>query len=715
MSEVAAELSDEDKRLKEVMKGAPKPEYIQQVLPELFEHYKERNKYIALCRQHIQGTHEIEKPAATRFDVKTLHLWAFRSFVNERLARFLPRPRYRVVPPGISDTAISFATSLEKGLNTMEYWIRRQNDAWGNLVADVIMFDGGAMRTEMNLAAAYPDLSVNEDGEDNITRGLPTGMEDENDEDDPNARIERANKVRVKAREDYKKKQGIQKLFTDTYVPYEAFFPVPDNENEYLELEFRSLRKVIANERFDKIVRLDLEKRMKDDVKYATFAAQVPIVRYCDENVYAYYLVDEIDTLETNETGRLQRFIEKGSRLGNLRFLYAYRHEAGVPIYTHVIGMHGGWSNGNTDKVIGRVKALLELEGAQDEVASQVFTNVRETLWPTMKITYSDKRPAEGLDDGDVRKINPRGTQDIELFEGENVEPIFQPRPNPLVGDIMDRIADSMAKIGGAPGLYGVHQPGVEGGFQESQLLQQADSQYARIEGNIVTGAQNLAIVKLALIKASGEKIWIRSRKTKGKKEYFEDIAIDPEDLDPIPEIDAIVKALSQGNEAVALRNYITATSDVNGIPGTAPMARSSARQEFLAMESPDDEEVLVVKQGIMDRLRPVIMDEEVKKRYNLYSVEELMAQQGAAADPMGLMGMDPELASQMGMFAGGQAPPDPNAMMAPPMDPAMMGMPGPGVSMQGVGGGLPTGLGQPEATAGRIDQMTMAPVAPLP
>lgn len=704
--------------------GVPTPAYIEQVLPELFHHYKVRNEVIANARAHVAGEHTIEKPAATRYDVKTLHSWAFRAFVSERHARFLPIPRIRVIPPGTTDTALGKASEMEKAINALFYWLRRYNDDWRTTVADVIMVDGGCLRVEMNANAAWPKLAVNEglnddgepydDDEDHITRGMPTGSEEEDgekvEEEERNSRIKKANDARSNAREEYKRKQGVNGLVSMTYVPYEAFFPFPDSDisEEFIEIEFRSVRKILANDRFAPDVREDIRKQVADDVKYASVNAQMPIIRYSSKTHYAYYLVDKIDSLEANETTRLARFIKDEKNIQGLRLLYSYEHGADMPLYAHIIGQHGGWVSGNTDYVKGRINALLETEGKIDELLSQALSNVRETFWPTLKIKLDMARPPESANDGDPQKITPHGTGDLELYTNEDVEPLFQARTNPVYVDLMDRLMQTMAKIGGAPGLYGIHQPGVEGGFQESQLLQQADSQYAAIESNIVTGAQNVVLIFLSLFRASNEKVWVRARSKKaGRPEYFEELSIDPDNLNPIPEIDAVVKARSSGDEAVRLRNYITATTDVGGIPGTAPYDRATGRQELLDIEQPDDMDVMVKKQTIIDQLWPEIVAAEVKKRYSLFTVEEIAAQ-NQEQDLAAVMQNDPELAAQMGMLTNGQAPPDPSVAAAPPV----AGTP---VSQQGVGGGLEVGMAQPEATMGRIDQMMAAPVAPLP
>ena len=690
----------------------PSTQYIEDNLPELFRHYKDRNEMMREMREHISGTNPIKAPKTARYQVQKLHMYFLRSYLNERLARFLQSPRYRILPQGSSDPAATLASELEKALQAAIYWIRRGRDDFGKLVSDVLMVDGGAMRWEMNAQAAWPRLIPNaKDGEDDITRGMPTGLEGRaKDDADRRRKVAKANRDRAEAREDHKKSLSaadLSKLLVHTHVPYDAFMPFPDSDvpEEVVEIEFRSLRKVISNPLFSAEVRDQLKAMGKKEK--ASFRNQVALVRYCDKNIYAYYVIMKLHVAESeNDANLLKNLTESEGPISTVKLLHWYEHSAGRPLYTHFGGMHGGWGPGDNTLVKSKIRAMMDLNTAIDELASQGFTNLRELYWPTLLITYADERPDAPLNDNDPKKIIPKGGTDLELYPNEKVEPMFQPRDNPLFNNMWDRLENSMSKIGGAPGLYGVHQSGVEGGYQEAQLRQQADSQFARIEGGIVTGVVDDIIVFFSLIRAHKEKVWVRShQRNRDGNHFYEDLCIDPEKhLNPMPEIDAVVKASDPNNEAVALRNFQTATTPTNG-PGTAAMTRNKARGLYLNDEQPDDTDVEVKSEALMDALWVEVSSEHIKRRLALRTIQETLEAETPPIDPMAQMTLDPELASMMGPFLGGEAPPtDPMAAPVAPMGPPNA------AGMQGTGGGLPEGLAQPEATAGRTDQMMMMP-----
>ena len=385
-----------------------------------------------------------------------------------------------------------------------------------------------------------------------------------------------------------------------------------------------------------------------------------------------------------------------------MQLLYSYEHDAGMPLYTNYTGSEGGWNAGPNESLIGKLRALEELNTARDNLASQEYTNIRNLMWPKM-VTYQNMdRPAQPMADNDPRKINTHAGGNINLFTGEDIKPMIQNLENPLLRGFKADVVEGLSKLTGAPGLFGMHQAGVEGGFQEATLLQQADSVFARTEANIVTASVNDLLVLLSLIRAIGEKVWVRvpAKSAEGRK-YFQTLCIDPKQLDPMPVIDAIVKAPPAADLRQQLANYAAAVADISG-PGTAAMDRISAREAALNIEQPDEMELRVKLQSTLDQVGPPRIAEEISKKYNLLSVEEQKALANQAQlDPMAMMMEDPAMAQQMGAFANGQPPPG-EAMM---MDPTLMPNP---AGTQGMNGGLPLGVGQPSQTEGRIDQISM-------
>lgn len=667
----------------------PECSYIEEALPDLFELWSKRNEMIFKTRQAVNGENKIEVPENPEYTVKTMHRMSLRAAYNERKSRFLSRPRYRVLPPGPSSVAQSASSELEVATNEAMYWIHRDKDQFMRAVSDVLVVEGGVMRWESNAEAAWPMLIYNEeDGEDEITRKAKS------DGDDP-----------AEARERYKKTLGndsLTKLFSHTYVPLEAYYPFPGpaSTEECIEVEFRQVSAVLSNPLFSEEAKEVLKP--KGDKNYVSFRDYACIVRYCDKDVYAYYLLPTVFRPAGNQTllRQLTDPVKKAQFATGIKLLYHYEHHAGMPLYTQYAGAEGGWDDSENEYLIGKLNSTLELSQKLDEIASQELTVVRNSAWPSWIKKYNESRPAQPLNDNDPRKLQFNPTGDVELFVGEEMVPKMQPQNNPYLGPLKRDIVESLAKLTGAPGLFGLHQEGVDGGFQETTLLQQADSLHARTEANIVIGCVNDLLVFYSLVRAKGEKVWVRvpERSQEGRK-YFKSVCIDPKKLDPMPVVDATVKAKPAQNVRESLQNYAQATTDVAG-PGTAAMDRVTAREQILDIEQPDIMEMRVQVQALLDGIAPPVMAEEIKKKYNLKTVEEQKALAEAAnVDAMGLLGEDPLLAGQMAAFANG-APPPMGQAMTPPAPTSM-----PNASLtQGLGGGLAEGLGQPEQTQGRIE-----------
>lgn len=677
----------------------PDPQYIAESLPELFEIYEERNEWIAKMRRHVNGENKIQAPDDTPYTIMKVHMMSLRAALNERLARFLPIPKFRITPPGWSDPAQAYASNLERGINELMYWIRRWNDDYGRCIRDVLTFEGGAMRWEPNTKAAWPALMVDVDGEDDITRSVKPSDDDDDDE--------KLTKKKALAREKYKQGLGndsLNKLFTHSYVPYECYYPFPEGGNgpEDIEIEFRTVRKIISNELFSEIARNNLRELVNEE--RVSLRAVAPIIRYCNREIYAYYLIPEVFT-PNKDTSLLEQMTNRFKHVPpqRMELLYSYEHDAGMTLYTNYTGSEGGWNAGPNESLIGKLRALEELNAARDNLASQEYTNIRNLMWPKM-ITYQNMdRPAQPMADNDPRKINTHSAGNINLFTGEDIKPMMQNIENPLLRGFKSDVVEGLSKLTGAPGLFGMHQSGVEGGFQEATLLQQADSVFARTEANIVTASVNDVLVLLSLIRAIGEKVWVRvpAKSPEGRK-YFQTLCIDPKQLVPMPVIDAIVKAPPAADLRQQLANYAAAVADISG-PGTAAMDRISARESALNIEQPDEMELRVKLQSTLDQVGPPRLAEEILKKYNFMSVEQQKALANQAQiDPMEMLMGDPAMAEQLGAFANG-APPPGEAMMAP--EPTLMPNP---AGTQGMNGGLPLGVGQPAQTEGRIEQISV-------
>ncbi len=669
----------------------PSCSFIQKALPDLFELYKKRNEWIWTMRSHVNGTNNIEVPTQTRIAVKTVHMMSLRAAHNERKAGFLQVPRIRITPPGESRDARGYSSELEEATNMLLQKIRRTNDDYGRMLSDVLTFDGGCLRWEMNAAAAWPRLIPGANSELGVPGPDEVQMEADKNGKDP-----------AQAREKYKQEQGVEslkKLFTQAYVPYEAFYPFPysGSMEECIEIEFRPVKQIIDNELFDEAARNMLRAQAADS--YISFRDMAPIIRYCNREVYAYYLIPKTMRPSTDET-LLKQFTTPGyqQNIENVQELYSYEHKAGVPLYTDFAGAEGGWSEGDNGYLEGKLRAIAETAQTQDDLGSQALTSLRTGMWPTWVVKRSLERPAQVLNDNDPRQITTDATKDIQLWADEEIAPMPMPREHPLYESFRLQLAENMAKLTGAASLYGMHQPGVDGGFQEATLLQQAESIFARMEANIVTGSVNNLIVLYSLIRAHGEKVWVRvpQKDTVGKT-YYKNLSIDPGKLSPMPQIDAIVRAPSEMDKDKALDQYHKAITPVAG-PGTAAMDPESAREAYLNIEQPDIMAQRVITSEIALQTAIPIIQEEAQRIYFTGTVEEKAAEAEAAnVDPMAMMTADPLLGSEMGPFANGEAAP--SVLPPPPNMPNAAGM-------QGTNGGMPVGVGQPAQTDGRIDQI---------
>lgn len=665
----------------------PPCEYIEKALPDLFELYQVRNEWVFRMRRAVNGTNTIEAPEGTRYEIKKVHRMSLRASLNERKSKLLPIPRLRIIPPGPTSMAQGASSDLESAINQAWQWIHRQKNEYGRCYEDVLTAEGGVMRWEYNDAAAWPDLIYNEDdAEDSITRVAKKNGGDPE-----------------KAREEYKKSLGndsLTKLLTHAYVPLENSypFPGPSTPEEWIEVEFRQVKAILDNPLFSDEAKNELRPKGRTD--YVSFRDFAPIIRYCNREIYAYYLIPQ--TFKPAKDMTLLRQLTdpgKASGITNMQLLYHYEHNAGIPLYTAYMGAEGGWQDVENDYLIGKLRAIEELSQTLDDIASQELTHIRNTMWPRYKIVYNmQERPTVPLNDNDPRKITPNDVKDVELYTGESMEPLFMPQENPLLRGFKANIEESMAKLVGSAGMYGIREPGVEGGFQQSTLLQVGDSLFAYTESNMVTSAINDALVCFSLIRGKGEKVWVRVPDTSAEgRKYFKSVCIDPDKLYPMPQVDAIIKMRAPADLRNALDMYIKATTPPNGV-GSAAFDRITAREEILDIEQPDVMEIKVWAQDVNDQVGPPVVMDEIKKRYNLTTVEEqrkLADAAAAAIDGPAMFGEDPMLAMQMGAFANGEQPP---MQMPPPQ-----GMPNP-LQTQGDGGGLPYGTAQPDQTEGRID-----------
>lgn len=689
-----------------------------QTLQDLREFHSDRNTIALTMREHVGMTNKIETPDVSRWEPKTLRMGEMRSFLNERLAQFRADRVVQVVPPSISPDDQAKATRLEKAISSALYWMRRTRDAWGMVLADVLLLEGGVERWEMTPQQAWPNLIPGDDLQDEYTRKYAAQLVNI-DPDSPEFK-----KIMGQIQDDkdeYKKSRPWP--ISNTYVPLEYWYPAHDgNDLDFgLEIEFRPLRSVVRNELFDSAARKRLQVVLGENKH--NIKQEVTIVRYCDDEAYCYFaLAPSRDN--THEQRTKPKDTKSDSRLdGDPLYLHGYEHMVGRPLYNEVMGAHGGWRSGDTTLIAGRIRAMLGLAQARDDLASQLMTNVRNTMWPNYVIKLNSRRPdATDSEEDGQDAISRNLGEDVVLYEDESINPLVEARPNPNFELANSEVKTQFRLIAGSTSLAGQHQEGVGTGYQENLLITRAESQFARVEQGMATGAGNGVLLMLQMIRAGKERVWVRARDRKFMgRSVYEDLYIDPEEhLSPLPELDVTVRAPRPIEWASVLQQARDALSDISG-PNTALLSRQVVLTEMLGREHPDEDEL---QRRIEDQEDEVWASgtptQLIQQFLNLNILQGSRPSPGTAAQQAALM--DPNFAQQALAFVSGQpAPGAPVQPLGPDGQPIQQQAPGlpsqqmpqpenaPGIG-QGAGGGLPMGAPQPNQTIGREQQIMGQP-----
>lgn len=666
----------------------PDEHTISDLLEDMKDYWRDRDLLVAQGRKQLAMENEVHFPDVSHAEPQKLLMGEFRAFVTERQAQFRPERVVQVIPFGISAEAQARANRLERGINDMLYWSSQKRDAWGKCIVDAFCFESAWERWEPAPYAAWPRLIVGDDGMDEFGRKM---LEDPTYDADRERRIY---------------KQSTRKLpLMNEYVPLENCWPAPsgDDLDYVLEYEYRPVRSLGKNPLFDP----GAVARIESDIKNRTHdvTREITIVRYCDSEWYAYYALapgEEITGLD-----RTKPQDPPGHRRTNGQpvLLHSYRHNVGRPLYNEIFGSFGGWNGSDQSLVAGKIKAMLILAQARDELASQALTIARNTAWGGYKITTSINRPKTG-DNGEPNLDGLQGKlgEDIILYPDEKMDPLHPPAPNAYYSDIVNDVIRQFQKIGGSAALYGQQEAGVSTGYQQQLTISRAEGQFARTQQGISRGGANGVYLALDIIKAMGEEVWIMGRSKIRGVPYYEHASINPKDLDPMPMIEVSITAPRPMDYTAALADFRQAVAKIGD--GDPAMSYDTAREKLLGMEDAQEEADKIHKQGLENKFwasdMPFqMMTEKIMMRSVQNSTPELSQQ--AIGDAM----TDPSFASQMTAFAQGQMAPD--EMGAQPAAPALPSAPPQAENMgvgQGAGGGLPFGQQQPMQTMGRENQL---------
>ena len=175
------------------------------------------------------------------------------------------------------------------------------------------------------------------------------------------------------------------------------------------------------------------------------------------------------------------------------------------------------------------------------------------------------------------------------------------------------------------------------------------------MEQHLVQGAINRATHIFDIVKSlgdKGERVWThyieRDSGTNNKKLVW--LNIDPEDLTPMPMMDARVRKTRPVDYIAAVRTANDATMER---PGRGPLlSDDTVREEILAVESPDIEERKIRLQTEKGRLIDSgIITQAVSARLNL----RLAQKQGPQLKDGQVAGVDPALLDAVQGLAGQQ------------------------------------------------------------
>ncbi len=363
----------------------------------------------------------------------------------------------------------------------------------------------------------------------------------------------------------------------------------------------------------------------------------------------------------------------------------AYKHNLGRTLYNSVAGRFGGWK-GNTNRIEGINKGLMELNQAGDEVFSQVFTNIRNKYWPNLIQTFDPAHRTE-TSGAAPKAQNIQEGQNIAMWKGETVEPIFKPVNDDAVPWLFEKIQEQVSRLGGSPVLFGARQPGVETGYHQALQITQSEHLDDKLEQHLAQGAVQRALLVLSHVKAEDQDIpvhHIEKNSATGRR-VGKYLWLRPMDLFPLPRLSASVRKPRPVDFAAAMRTAADASSEREG---KGPlMDDDTIRESILNMTAPDEIRFKVLLQKEQNKLiESGVLSDKIAEAMNLKlaqkNVPEMTPEMLASADPAVLQALQGITRNQAAV-AGGVSP----------------------QVAEGSAGrttGMPTGQSQPEANAGQ-------------
>lgn len=672
----------------------PTPDEIRERLRSLVDYWQHRNDWIEHVRKYLEGKNEIPAPEAVQYKIRKTHTGITSAAIAEKDARFMVRPNVAVIPRGFGTNDQKESTETEKALNSLNYWmeIQGEGDTWGRVKLDAIAFDMGVERIECIPAAIWPE----------ITEIDPETEKERLFSKDPLVSLD----AYTKMREEYKMDQGVP--FRAVYVPPECFLPHYNGSQlmECFELETKSLRDVLANPLYDTKALADISYAAGEMSSGKQIKINVTIVHYSNHKYHAYYALIPASSTYAS-TAWPQAKTPTQTSIGRPVKLYEYEHNIGRCLYNVVGGRFGGWKTSNN--AIEPVMNLITMMNQDlDEIASQVKTNIRATYWPTLKTKY-DPEIRDATDNIPKPIDTPEG-QPIALWNTEDLEPVFEPRANPILQWYYQSVMESIEKLAGSAAVYGQRIPGVDTGYHQNLQITQAEHLDERLEQNLGQGFVQRNYIILKHIQALGEKVWVHYEASDAKGRKASKYAtLDPTKLTPLPKLDAQVRKPRPIDYPAATRAALDASMDRHG-PGTPLLDDYSIRSRIMGEDAPDEIEKKIFIQNEKKKLiESGSLSQKIIERLNLNLVEQakkpVNADMVGQADPalnQALKGINVDSTESAQM--GGVSPEAMGAIVegAPQAGVNIMQGGGGPSPYNGRGGGTPTGTPQPENIVGQ-------------
>ncbi|KKK81978.1 hypothetical protein LCGC14_2807990, partial [marine sediment metagenome] len=381
---------------------------------------------------------------------------------------------------------------------------------------------------------------------------------------------------------------------------------------ETFELEQRTLREVLRSTSFSQAAKAKLGEFSQTTDK--GMSQLVSIARYCNLRYSAIYAMAPTQTgLWPNLT---QGPFGEQLSIGDPILLSSYEHKLNRVLYNSVSGRYGGWK-GPHNRIEPVNKGLMELNQMADEVASQVLTNVRAKNWPNLIAKYDPEHRAPVAGNPPKAPKLPEG-DNISMFIGESLEPIFRPQDDPMVTWIFDVIREQIGRLGGSPVLFGDRAPGVETGYHQSLQITQAEHLDDKIEQHLSVGAVQRATLVLEHVIAMGEKVPVHYITTDDQgRRSGQYLYLDPAKLNPMPVLDASVRKPRPVDFAASLRAAREASDERQGKGPLLP--DHVIRGELLSRGQPDDDRRLItVEREQRKLLESGVLSDKIAEQLNL-------------------------------------------------------------------------------------------------